>query len=244
MSNKNWNVRKLQIITTFSSFLKVNLHKLHCFLLLSNLLCFLQLKKTLHECFSSNLVKLDLDLDPDPDPHSEKLLDKDPDPHKMKADRQPCPTPIHFVMHSYNQGLLFCFLQWINTDRSFQVQLPREQELVRLATGQSQVARRAKKDLELIQACRNFNRTTIEQFISTVLTLIDFGKKSGTKKKSVAKPKKEIYFFSSQIFNIFILIYLQNLNLNTHCVEFFHTNVCVKCKKRWATILDGCLFER
>ena len=53
---------------------------LHCFLLLSNLLCFLQLKKTIHDFFSSNLVKLDLDLDPDPDPHVEKL--PDPDPHK------------------------------------------------------------------------------------------------------------------------------------------------------------------
>ena len=68
------------------SFLKINLHKLHCFLLLSNLLGFLQLKKTLHDFFSSNLVKLDPDLDPDP--HSEKLLDLDPD--KMNADPQPC----------------------------------------------------------------------------------------------------------------------------------------------------------
>ena len=66
--------------------LKVNLHKLPCFLLLSNLLCFLQLKKTLHDFSSSNLVKLDLDLDPGP--HSEKLLDVDP--HKMNADPQPC----------------------------------------------------------------------------------------------------------------------------------------------------------
>ena len=61
------------------------MHKLHCLLLLSNLLCFLQLKKTLQDFFSLNLVKLDLDLDPDP--HSEKLLD--PDPHKMNADLQP-----------------------------------------------------------------------------------------------------------------------------------------------------------
>ena len=30
-------------------FLKVNLDKVHCFLLLSNLSCFLQLKKTLHK---------------------------------------------------------------------------------------------------------------------------------------------------------------------------------------------------
>ena len=73
------------ITATLLSFLKVNLHKLHCFLLLSNLFCVLQLKKTLHD-----LVNLDLDLDPDldPDPHSEKLLD--PDPHKMNADPQPC----------------------------------------------------------------------------------------------------------------------------------------------------------
>ncbi len=42
-------------------------------------------KKTLHDFFSLNLVKLDLDLDPDP--HSEKLLD--PDPHKMNEDPQP-----------------------------------------------------------------------------------------------------------------------------------------------------------
>ena len=38
----------------------------------------LQLKKTLHDFFSSNLVKLDLDL----------VLY--PDPHKMNADPQPC----------------------------------------------------------------------------------------------------------------------------------------------------------
>ena len=97
------------ITATLLSFLNVNLHKLHWFLLLSNLLGFLQFKKTLHYFFSSNLVKLDLYLDPDlepdpepdpepdsepdpeldPDPHSEKLLD--PDPHKMNADPQPCP---------------------------------------------------------------------------------------------------------------------------------------------------------
>ena len=63
------------------------MHKLHCFLLLSNLLGFLQLKKTLHDFFSSNLVKLDLDLDPNPDPHSEKVLE--PEPHKINADPQP-----------------------------------------------------------------------------------------------------------------------------------------------------------
>ena len=61
---------------------------LYCFLLLSNLLCFLQLKKTLHDFFSLNLVNLDLDLDLDPYPHSEKLLD--PDPNKMNVDPQPC----------------------------------------------------------------------------------------------------------------------------------------------------------
>ena len=70
-----------------SGVFKVNLHKLHCFLLLSNLLGFLQLKKTVHDFFSSNLVKLYLDLDLDPDPHSENLLD--PDPRKMNADPQP-----------------------------------------------------------------------------------------------------------------------------------------------------------
>ena len=43
---------------------------------------FFKLKKTIHDLFSSNLVKLDLDLNPDP--HSEKLLD--PDPHKVNAD--------------------------------------------------------------------------------------------------------------------------------------------------------------
>ena len=61
----------------------------NCFLLLSNLLCFLQLKKTNYDFFSSNLVKLDLDmdLDSDPDPHSEKLLDLDL--HKVNADPQP-----------------------------------------------------------------------------------------------------------------------------------------------------------
>ena len=68
------------------------MRKLHCFLLLSNFLGFLQLKKTLHDFFCSILVKLDLDLDLDPDPdqhldpvpHSKKLLD--PDPHSFYAD--------------------------------------------------------------------------------------------------------------------------------------------------------------
>ena len=86
LSTKHRNKgRKLLITVSVLSFFKVNLHKVHCFLLLSNLLCFLQLKKTLHDFFSSNLVKLDLDLDPDP--HSEKL--PDPDSHKMNADPQP-----------------------------------------------------------------------------------------------------------------------------------------------------------
>ena len=66
------------------------MNKLHGFLLLTNLLCCLQLKKNVHDFCSSNFVKLDLDMDPDPDPHSEKLLDPDPDPHKMNADPQPC----------------------------------------------------------------------------------------------------------------------------------------------------------
>ena len=85
------------ITATLLSFFKVNLHKLHCFLLLSNLF-FLQLKKTIHDFFSSNLVKLDLDLDPDldPDPHSEKLLDPDPDLHKVNADPQPCGKQTQF----------------------------------------------------------------------------------------------------------------------------------------------------
>ena len=78
------NARKLQISNNckFIKFFKSKFAQAPFFLLLSNLLCFLQLKKT-HDFFSSNLVKLDLDLDPD----SEKLLD--PDPHKMNADPQP-----------------------------------------------------------------------------------------------------------------------------------------------------------
>ena len=85
LSTKNWkNARKLLRTATLWSYFSVNLHKLQCFLLLSNILCFLQLRKTLW-FFSSNLVKLDLDLDPDL--HSEKLLD--PDPYKVNADPQP-----------------------------------------------------------------------------------------------------------------------------------------------------------
>ena len=59
---------------------------------IQDLLCFLQLKKTIHDFFSSSLVKLDLDLDLDanldPDLYSEKL--PDPDLHKVNADPQPC----------------------------------------------------------------------------------------------------------------------------------------------------------
>ena len=76
------------ITATLLSFSKVNWHMLHCFLLLSNLLGFLQLRKTFLDFFSSNMVQLDLDLDPDP--HSEKLLGPDTDPDKMNADPQPC----------------------------------------------------------------------------------------------------------------------------------------------------------
>ena len=91
------------ITATLLSFFKVNLHKFHCFLLLSNLLCFLQLKKTIHDFFSSNLVKLDLDLDPDP--HSEKL--PDPDPHKVNADPQPWKKekPCSSVKHDFKGSL-------------------------------------------------------------------------------------------------------------------------------------------
>ena len=92
LSTKNRkNARKLLITASLLSFLKVNLIKLHCFLFLSNLLCFYNLKNSSWFFSSSKLVKLDLDLDLDldlvPDPHSEKLLD--PDPNKMNADPQP-----------------------------------------------------------------------------------------------------------------------------------------------------------
>ena len=61
LSTKNLkNARKLLITATLLSVFKVNLHKLHCFLLLSNLLCFLQLKKTVHDFFSSNLVNVSI----------------------------------------------------------------------------------------------------------------------------------------------------------------------------------------
>ena len=65
---------------------------LPCFLLLSNLSCFLQLNKTLHKDIFYNLFnKLDPDPDPHsekllvPNPHSEKLLDPDADRHKMNV---------------------------------------------------------------------------------------------------------------------------------------------------------------
>ena len=49
------------------------------FLLLRNLVCFLKLKKTLHEIFFyTNFVKLD------PDPHSVNIL-LDPDPEKNEC---------------------------------------------------------------------------------------------------------------------------------------------------------------
>ena len=56
---------------------------------------FLQLKKTIHDFFSSNLVKLDLDLDPDPDPH------------KVNADPQPCKKekPCSSVKHDFKGSL-------------------------------------------------------------------------------------------------------------------------------------------
>ena len=57
---------------------KVNLQKLHCFLLLSNILCF----------FTTILNGFFIfKFDSDPDPHSEKLLD--PNQHKMNEDPQP-----------------------------------------------------------------------------------------------------------------------------------------------------------
>ena len=65
----------------FIQFFNVNLQKLHCFLLLSNLLCFLQLKKTLHKYIFYTFVKAgsgSARKQRDPDPHSEKLLDPDP----------------------------------------------------------------------------------------------------------------------------------------------------------------------
>ena len=65
---------------------------LPCFLLLSNLSCFLQLNKTLHkDIFYKFFNKLDPDPDPHsekllvPNPHSEKLLDPDADRHKMNV---------------------------------------------------------------------------------------------------------------------------------------------------------------
>ena len=69
----------------FIQFLRVNLHKLYCFLLLSNLMCFTT-KKTHHRVIFTNFSKLD------PDPQSEKL--QDPDPQKMTANPQPPHPPL------------------------------------------------------------------------------------------------------------------------------------------------------
>ena len=59
---------------------------LYCYLLLSNLLGFLQLKKT-HDFFSSNWVSWTCTWIR----IQKKLLD--PDPHKMNVDPQPCFQP-------------------------------------------------------------------------------------------------------------------------------------------------------
>ena len=71
---------------------------------MSYLLCFLQLKKTLYDFCSSNLVKLDLNLDldpdPDPNPHSEKLRDPDPG-GTMIADPDPQPWLDCLVLKYY-----------------------------------------------------------------------------------------------------------------------------------------------
>ena len=63
-------------------------------------------KKTPHDFFSLNLVKLDLDLDPDP--HSEKLLD--PDPHKMNAD-------------PHSTALVYFMLIWIEVKTSIRIRI-------------------------------------------------------------------------------------------------------------------------
>ena len=63
-------------------FFEVNWQNLHCFLLLSNILCCLQQQKTLHKFICYTFFK-----QLNPDPHSEKLLD--PDPQKMNVDPQP-----------------------------------------------------------------------------------------------------------------------------------------------------------
>ena len=55
----------------FIKFFKSKFAQAPLFLTFEQSFMFLQLKKTLHDFFSSNLVKLDLDLDLDPDPHSE-----------------------------------------------------------------------------------------------------------------------------------------------------------------------------
>ena len=61
ISNKNRkNARKL--VKTASLFNSI----IHCFLLLSNLLCLLKLKRTLHNLFIMLFCKKSLQLDPDP----------------------------------------------------------------------------------------------------------------------------------------------------------------------------------
>ena len=76
----------MQKLVKTAIFFKVNLHKDHCFLLLSNLSSVLQLKKTLFKVFFLHIFKAgsgsafskQLDLDT----HSDKLLDPDQNPHK------------------------------------------------------------------------------------------------------------------------------------------------------------------
>ena len=55
------------------NFFYVNLHKLHCLLLLNNLLCFFKLKKTLHKVFFKTKL-----LKQNPDPHDADPSDPDP----------------------------------------------------------------------------------------------------------------------------------------------------------------------
>ena len=80
---------KLLKTASLLNFLKLICPKLHCFLLLSNLLCVLQLYKTLHAfIFLQTLlsliwIRIRIFKQPDQDSHSEKLLD--PDPQKMNV---------------------------------------------------------------------------------------------------------------------------------------------------------------
>ena len=65
ISTENWkNARKLLITANLLSFLRVHFYKLHCFLILSNLLCFLQLVNSVA----------------DPNPGCGKMFVMDPDP--------------------------------------------------------------------------------------------------------------------------------------------------------------------